>query len=41
MLIEPLGDLAVSPMFAAQREDGFTVRFQFAARSARAFVFGL
>jgi hypothetical protein len=28
-------------MFAAQRKDGFAVRFQFAARPARAFVFGL
>jgi hypothetical protein len=28
-------------MLAAQREDGFAVRFQFAARSARWFVFGL
>jgi hypothetical protein len=28
-------------MLAAQRKDGFAVRFQFAARPARAFVFGL
>ena len=41
MLVEPLGDLAISPVLAAQGEDGFAVRFQFAARSARRFVFGL
>lgn len=40
MLVEPLGNLAVCPMLAAQRKDGFAVRFQFAARFARAFVFG-
>jgi len=34
MLIEPFGDLAVSPVFAAQSEDGFAMRFQSAARSA-------
>ena len=41
MLIEPLRDLPVSPVFAAQRKDGFAVRFQFAARPARWFNFGL
>jgi len=40
MLIEPLGDLAVSPVLAAQCEDGFTMRLQLAARSALRFVFG-
>ncbi len=33
--IEPCGNLAVCPMLAAQRENNFTVRFQFAARPAR------
>ena len=33
-LIEPLGDGAVSPVLAAQGEDGFTVRFEPAARPA-------
>ncbi len=41
MLVEPFGNLAVSPMLATQRKDGFAVRFQFAARPARAFIFGL
>jgi hypothetical protein len=41
MLIEPLGDLAIAPMLAAQREDGFAVRFELAARPARHFIFGL
>jgi len=41
MLVEPFGDLAVGPMFAAQRKDGLTVRFEFAARSAHFFNFGL
>jgi len=40
-LIEPDGDLAVCPMLAAQREDGFAVRFELAARPARHFVFSL
>ncbi len=40
-LIEPLGNLAITPMFAAQREDGFAVRFELAARPARHFIFGL
>jgi len=41
MLIEPLGNLAMSPMLAAQSKDGFAVRFQFAARPAFALGFGL
>ena len=41
MLIEPLRDLLVSPMLAAQRKDGFAVRFQFAARPALLLGFGL
>jgi hypothetical protein len=41
MLIEPLGDLPVRPVLAAQRKDGFAVRFQLAACPARSFVLGL
>jgi hypothetical protein len=41
MLIEPLRDLFVRPVLAPQCENRFAVRFQFAARFARAFVFGL
>jgi hypothetical protein len=41
MLIEPLGDFFVCPMFAAQGEDRFAVRLQFAARPALALGFGL
>ena len=41
MLIEPLGDLFVSPMLAAQSKNGFAVRFQFAARPAFLLGFGL
>lgn len=40
MLIEPFGNLAVGPVFAAQGEDGFAMRFQSAARSALLFGFG-
>ena len=40
-LIEPVGNLAVSPMLAPQGEDGFAVRFELAARPARHFVFSL
>ena len=40
-LIEPCGNLAVSPMLASQRENDFTMRFQFAARPARWLNFGL
>jgi hypothetical protein len=40
-LIEPGGDLGVSPMLAAQRENDFTMRFQSTARPARGFNFGL
>ena len=40
-LVEPVGNLAVSPMLTAQSEYGFAVRFQFAARPARRFIFSL
>ena len=40
MLIQPLGDFSVRPMLAAQGEDRFKVRLQFAARSALLFGIG-
>ncbi len=41
MLIEPFGNLAISPMLAAQGENGFAVRFQFTAGPALLFVLSL
>lgn len=41
MFVEPFGNLAVTPMLAAQGEDGFAVRLQFAARPALALGFSL
>ena len=40
VFVEPPGDFAVSPMLAAQGEDGFAMRLQFAARSALLLGFG-
>ena len=40
VLIEPFGNLAVRPVLAAQSEDGFPVRLQFAGRSMLRFCFG-
>ena len=40
MLVEPFGDFAVSPMLAAQGEDGFAMWLKFAARSALRLGFG-
>jgi hypothetical protein len=39
-LVQPFGYLAVSPVFPAQGEDGFAMRFQPAARSALLLGFG-
>jgi DNA-binding NarL/FixJ family response regulator len=41
MLIEPFGDLFMSPMLAAQSKNGFSMCLQFAARPALALGFGL
>jgi len=41
MLFEPFGNLAMTPMLAAQGEDGFAMRLQFAARPALLLGFGL
>ena len=41
VFVEPLGNLAISPMFAAQRENGFAVRLQFAARPLLFFILSL
>ena len=41
MFVEPFGNLAMTPMLAAQGEDGFAMRLQFAARPALALGFGL
>ena len=40
VLIQPFGNLAVRPVLAAQSEDGFPVRLQFAGRSMLRFCFG-
>ena len=41
MFVEPFGNLAMTPMLAAQGKDGFTMRLQFAARPALLLGFGL
>ena len=41
MFVEPFGNLAMTPMLAAQGKDGFTMRFQFAARPALLLSFSL
>ena len=40
-LIKPIGNLPVRPMFAPQFKDRLAMRFQFAARPPRNFVFRL
>ena len=40
VLAEPFGDLAVGPVLAAQSENGFPVRLEFAGRSVLRFCFG-
>ena len=39
-LVEPFGNLAIRPVLAAQSENGFTVRLQFAGRSMLRLRFG-
>ena len=39
-LVEPFGNLAIRPVLAAQSENSFTVRLQFAGRSVLRFCFG-
>ncbi len=41
MFVEPFGNLAMTPMLAAQGEDRLTMRLQFAARPALLLGFGL